>query len=83
MKTRAAVAVAAEKPLEITEVDLDGPKDGEVLVEIKATGIYHTDAFTFSGARMAKAACEAVSVACYEGTQITGFRYTHLLSPVI
>jgi len=50
MKTRAAVAVAAGKPLEITEVDLDGPRDGEVLVEIKATGVCHTDEFTRSGA---------------------------------
>ncbi|MDP2282783.1 MAG: S-(hydroxymethyl)glutathione dehydrogenase, partial [Pseudohongiella sp.] len=46
MKTRAAVAFAAGKPLEIIEVDLDGPKAGEVLVELKATGICHTDAFT-------------------------------------
>jgi S-(hydroxymethyl)glutathione dehydrogenase / alcohol dehydrogenase len=50
MKTRAAVAVAAGKPLEVTEVDLEGPRDGEVLVEIKATGICHTDDFTLSGA---------------------------------
>ncbi len=50
MKTRAAVAVAAGKPLEVTEVDLDGPREGEVLVEIKATGICHTDEFTLSGA---------------------------------
>jgi S-(hydroxymethyl)glutathione dehydrogenase/alcohol dehydrogenase len=50
MKTRAAVAVAAGKPLEIMEVDLDGPKAGEVLIEIKATGICHTDEFTLSGA---------------------------------
>ena len=50
MKTRAAVAVAAGKPLEIMEVDLEGPRDGEVLVEIKATGICHTDEFTLSGA---------------------------------
>lgn len=50
MKTRAAIAVAAGKPLEIHEVDLDGPKAGEVLVEIKATGICHTDEFTLSGA---------------------------------
>ncbi len=49
MKTRAAVAVAAGKPLEITEVDLEGPKAGEVLVELKATGVCHTDAFTLSG----------------------------------
>ena len=50
MKTRAAVAVEAGKPLEITEVDLEGPRHGEVLVEIKATGICHTDEFTLSGA---------------------------------
>jgi S-(hydroxymethyl)glutathione dehydrogenase/alcohol dehydrogenase len=50
MKTRAAIAVAAGKPLEIAEVDLDGPQAGEVLVEIKATGICHTDEFTLSGA---------------------------------
>jgi len=49
MKTRAAVAFAAGKPLEITEVDLDGPREGEVLVEVKATGICHTDEFTRSG----------------------------------
>jgi S-(hydroxymethyl)glutathione dehydrogenase / alcohol dehydrogenase len=50
MKTRAAVAFAAGKPLEIVEVDLEGPKAGEVLVEVKATGICHTDDFTISGA---------------------------------
>jgi S-(hydroxymethyl)glutathione dehydrogenase / alcohol dehydrogenase len=50
MKTKAAVAIAAGKPLEISEVDLDGPRDGEVLVEVKATGICHTDDFTLSGA---------------------------------
>jgi len=50
MRTRAAVAVAAGKPLEIMEVNLDGPKAGEVLVEIRATGICHTDEFTLSGA---------------------------------
>ena len=49
MKSRAAVAFEAGKPLEIVEVDLEGPKVGEVLVEIKATGICHTDAFTLSG----------------------------------
>ncbi len=50
MKTRAAVAVEAGKPLEVMEVNLEGPKAGEVLVEIKATGICHTDEFTLSGA---------------------------------
>jgi S-(hydroxymethyl)glutathione dehydrogenase / alcohol dehydrogenase len=49
MKTKAAVAIAAGKPLEICEVDLQGPKAGEVLVELKATGVCHTDAFTLSG----------------------------------
>src|ERR1700674_2467623 len=49
MKTRAAVAFEAKKPLEIIELDLDGPKAGEVLVEIKATGICHTDAYTLDG----------------------------------
>jgi S-(hydroxymethyl)glutathione dehydrogenase/alcohol dehydrogenase len=50
MKTKAAVAVAQAKPLEIVTVDLDGPKAGEVLVEIKASGVCHTDEFTRSGA---------------------------------
>ena len=50
MKTKAAIAYAAGKPLEIATVDLDGPRAGEVLVEIKATGICHTDEFTRSGA---------------------------------
>ena len=50
MKTRAAVALEAGKPLSIETVNLDGPRDGEVLVEIKATGICHTDEFTLSGA---------------------------------
>ncbi len=50
MRTRAAVAVGAGKPLEVMEVELSGPKAGEVLVEIKATGICHTDEFTLSGA---------------------------------
>jgi S-(hydroxymethyl)glutathione dehydrogenase/alcohol dehydrogenase len=50
MRTRAAVAFEAGKPLEITEVNLDGPRAGEVMVEIKATGICHTDEFTRSGA---------------------------------
>ena len=50
MRTRAAVAIAAGKPLEIMEVNLDDPREGEVLIEIKATGICHTDEFTLSGA---------------------------------
>src|SRR4029078_4035213 len=50
MKTPAAVAFAAKQPLEVVELDLEGPKAGEVLVEIMATGICHTDAYTLSGA---------------------------------
>jgi S-(hydroxymethyl)glutathione dehydrogenase/alcohol dehydrogenase len=50
MKSRAAVAWKAGAPLSIETVDLEGPKAGEVLVEIKATGICHTDQFTLSGA---------------------------------
>nr|WP_294168945.1 S-(hydroxymethyl)glutathione dehydrogenase/class III alcohol dehydrogenase [uncultured Sphingomonas sp.] len=49
MKTRAAVAFAPKRPLEIVEVDLQGPQAGEVLVEIMATGICHTDAYTLDG----------------------------------
>ena len=49
MDVRAAVAFAAGEPLSIETVQLEGPKAGEVLVEIKATGICHTDAFTLSG----------------------------------
>ncbi len=49
MKTRAAVAFAPKSPLEIVELDLEGPKAGEVLVEIMATGICHTDAYTLDG----------------------------------
>src|SRR6202163_4898263 len=50
MDVRAAVALEAGKPLSIETVQLEGPKDGEVLVEIKATGICHTDKYTLSGA---------------------------------
>jgi S-(hydroxymethyl)glutathione dehydrogenase/alcohol dehydrogenase len=50
MRTRAAVALQAGQPLQVMEVNLDGPRAREVLVEIRATGICHTDAFTLSGA---------------------------------
>ena len=50
MDTRAAVALAAGEPLQVETVQLEGPRAGEVLVEVKATGICHTDAFTLSGA---------------------------------
>ncbi|WP_371189254.1 S-(hydroxymethyl)glutathione dehydrogenase/class III alcohol dehydrogenase [Thalassotalea maritima] len=49
MKTRAAVAFAAGQPLSVVEVELQGPQAGEVLIELKATGVCHTDAFTLSG----------------------------------
>ncbi len=50
MDVKAAIAFEAGKPLSIETVQLEGPKEGEVLVEIKATGVCHTDAFTLSGA---------------------------------
>ena len=50
MKTRTAIAWKAGEPLSIAEVDLEGPRAGEVLVEIEATGICHTDYYTLSGA---------------------------------
>ena len=50
MDVKAAVAFEAGKPLSVTHVQLEGPRAGEVLVEIKATGICHTDEFTLSGA---------------------------------
>src|SRR5690554_2121163 len=50
MKSRAAIAFAAGKPLELAEIDVEGPKAGEVLVRIVATSVCHTDAYTLSGA---------------------------------
>ena len=50
MKVRAAVAREAGKPLSLETVDVEGPRAGEVLIEIKATGICHTDEYTLSGA---------------------------------
>ena len=49
MKSRAAIAFEAGKPLEIVEVDVGGPKEGEVLMRVVATGVCHTDEFTLSG----------------------------------
>ena len=49
MKVEAAIAVEAGKPLEIDEIELEGPKEGECLVRLAATGVCHTDAFTLSG----------------------------------
>ena len=50
MKSRAAVALEAGKPLELVEINVEGPKAGEVLVKMAATSVCHTDAFTLSGA---------------------------------
>ncbi|MBV9692818.1 MAG: S-(hydroxymethyl)glutathione dehydrogenase, partial [Alphaproteobacteria bacterium] len=50
MKTKAAVAYRAGAPLVVESVDIEGPRAGEVLVEIKASGVCHTDEFTRSGA---------------------------------
>ncbi|HSN72119.1 MAG TPA: alcohol dehydrogenase catalytic domain-containing protein, partial [Steroidobacteraceae bacterium] len=49
MKSRAAIATGAGQPLVVDTVEVDGPREGEVMVEIRATGICHTDAFTLSG----------------------------------
>jgi len=49
MDVRAAVAYEPGKPLVVETVQLDGPREGEVLIEIKATGLCHTDAYTLSG----------------------------------
>ena len=49
MRTRAAIAWEPNRPLEIEEIDLDGPKAGEVLVRIVTTSLCHTDVFTLSG----------------------------------
>jgi S-(hydroxymethyl)glutathione dehydrogenase/alcohol dehydrogenase len=50
MQTRAAVARQAGQPLSLESVEIEGPREGEVMIEIKATGICHTDEFTLSGA---------------------------------
>lgn len=62
MDVCAAVAVAAGKPLEVMEIDLDSPREGEVVDEIKAAGICHTDEFTLSGALIPKACFRPFSV---------------------
>ena len=60
MKSRAAVAWEANKPLTIETIDIEGPRAGEVLVEIMATGVCHTDAYTLSGARFRRALFPAI-----------------------
>ena len=49
MKARAAVAWAPKQPLSIEEIDVEGPREGEVLLKVVASGVCHTDAFTLSG----------------------------------
>ena len=61
MDVRAAVARAAGKPLTIETIRLEGPREGEVLVELKATGVCHTDAYTLSGARSGRASSRRCS----------------------
>ena len=48
MKVKAAIAIEKAKPLEIDYIELEGPKPGEVLIEVKSTGVCHTDAYTLS-----------------------------------
>ena len=50
MKARAAVAWEPKRPLEVEEIDVEGPREGEVLLQVVASGVCHTDAFTLSGA---------------------------------
>ncbi len=50
MKVKAAICWEPKKPLEVEEIDLDGPKEGECLVRLAASGVCHTDAYTMSGA---------------------------------
>ena len=49
MKVKAAIALEAGRPLEVDYIEVEGPKTGEVLIEVKSTGICHTDAYTLSG----------------------------------
>ena len=81
MDVRAAVAFEAGKPLEVTTVQLEGPRAGEVLVEIKATGVCHTDEFTRSGADPegifpAILGHEGAGVVVDVGPGVTSFRST-------
>src|SRR3954452_344316 len=86
MKTRAAVALEKGKPLTVTEVELDGPKASEVLVEIKATGICHTDEFTLSGADPEGLFCltlghEGACVVVDVGPGLTSVKKVHCVIP--
>ncbi len=87
MKTRAAVAFQAGKPLSIEEVELEGPRAGEVLVEIKATGVCHTDEFTRSGddpegAFPAILGHEGAGIVVDVGPGVTTLKKAIMLSPV-
>ena len=74
MKTKAAVAWKSGAPLTIETVDLEGPKTGEVLVEIKATGICHTDYYTLSGAQISTRSFQLVTGRQWEGSTFGGAR---------
>lgn len=74
MRTRAAVAVQAGKPLEIMDVNLGGPRAGEVLIEIRATGICHTDQLTLSGAEISTRPFQLVTGRSWRGTAFGGAR---------
>ena len=74
MRTIAAVARKSGAPLTIDTVDLEGPKTGEVLVEIKATGICHTDYYTLSGAEISTRSFQLVTGRKWEGSTFGGAR---------
>ena len=74
MKTKAAVAWKSGAPLTIETVDLEGPKTGEVLVEIKATAICHTDYYTLSGAEISPRPFQLVTGRKWEGSAFGGAR---------
>ena len=74
MKAKAAVAWKSGAPLTIETVDLEGPKTGEVLVEIKATGICHTDYYTLSGAETSTRPFQLVTGRKWEGSAFGGAR---------
>ena len=82
METRAAVAHKAGEPLTIETVQLDGPREGEVLVEIKATGVCHTDEFTLSGADP-EGIFPAILGHEGAGVVVDAVSYTHLTLPTI
>ena len=74
MKAKAAVAWKSGAPLTIETVDLEGPKTGEALVEIKATGICHTDYYTLSGAETSTRPFQLVMCRKWEGSAFGGAR---------